>query len=300
MLIFASYHCLVAQIYLECVSKIAANDDILGKFQWVVNIAVRACTRFLKLVIELPTVITSRQCVFPILKALACVLGTDADELALCMLGTTHFVNACTECKGLSKVAAIRLCGTATRALPPFCSLPPRLRSSLEGMHAMVSGELSHADTGQGVLSGTLNTAMSCCFASAHASSSTILQSNHWWWLVQGGYEYDGGQVIAETCDAEIEEAVVHALDMGCRAFAVSGVFSPVNAAQEQHAANVVRAVAQQHSGGCAAAHVLTVCAQAPSNELTITRGQSVISTCGASRGSCCECMLWVRCPADA
>lgn len=43
-----------------------------------------------------------------------------------------------------------------------------------------------------------------------------------------------------------------HALQKGCRVFAVSGVFSPVNAAQEEHAAAVIREGARQLSGGSA------------------------------------------------
>ncbi|KAK9800870.1 hypothetical protein WJX73_003020 [Symbiochloris irregularis] len=148
---------------------------------------------------------TSTDLLATVAQAVSCALracDADADQLAMCMLGTTHFVNACVECRGLSKVAALRLCGTATHSLPPFCSLPTRLRNALEGFHAMLSG----------------------------------------------GYEYDGGQVIADMCDDEIRSAVVQALHKGCRAFAVSGVFSPVNAAQEEHAAGVIRQVARQHS----------------------------------------------------
>ena len=55
-------------------------------------------------------------------------------------IGTTHFVNALIERKNLQKVGVIRLCGSSTRALPPFTDFPEDLRKELDGGHALVQG----------------------------------------------------------------------------------------------------------------------------------------------------------------
>ena len=36
----------------------------------------------------------------------------------------------------------LRLCGPATRALPPFCDMPPRLRQAVAGHVSFLSGAL--------------------------------------------------------------------------------------------------------------------------------------------------------------
>ncbi|XP_067652722.1 uncharacterized protein [Haliotis asinina] len=46
-------------------------------------------------------------------------------------IGTTHFVNAVVEGRGLARVSVIRLCGTASLALPPFSDFPPDLRETI-------------------------------------------------------------------------------------------------------------------------------------------------------------------------
>ena len=43
-------------------------------------------------------------------------------------VGVSHLLNALLECKGLSRVGVIRLCGSATRALPPFIDHPGHLQ----------------------------------------------------------------------------------------------------------------------------------------------------------------------------
>ena len=57
------------------------------------------------------------------------------------MLGTTQFVNACIQHTGLARVAVVRLCGPATRLLPPFCDLPPTLRQAVGGCYFFAAGE---------------------------------------------------------------------------------------------------------------------------------------------------------------
>lgn len=55
-------------------------------------------------------------------------------------IGTTHFVNAVVQRKGLVKVAVLRLCGPATVALPPFCDFPADLRKVIGGMYFFLNG----------------------------------------------------------------------------------------------------------------------------------------------------------------
>ena len=49
------------------------------------------------------------------------------------MIGTTHFVNAVVEGRGLAQTAAVRLGLPATKALPPFVDWPERLRQVIGG-----------------------------------------------------------------------------------------------------------------------------------------------------------------------
>ncbi len=44
-------------------------------------------------------------------------------EIKRLSIGTTHFVNAFVQRKGLSKVSVVRLCGNASKALPPFSNI---------------------------------------------------------------------------------------------------------------------------------------------------------------------------------
>jgi len=53
-------------------------------------------------------------------------------------IGATHFVNALIERKNLQKVGVIRLCGSASRALPPFVDFPENSRREVDGGYALV------------------------------------------------------------------------------------------------------------------------------------------------------------------
>ena len=59
------------------------------------------------------------------------------------LIGTTHFVNAIVQRSAeLAPVAVLRLCGPATRALPPFVSLPRDLAEIVHGHYRLASGGL--------------------------------------------------------------------------------------------------------------------------------------------------------------
>lgn len=57
-------------------------------------------------------------------------------------IGTTHFVNAVVarDSSRLARVAVVRLCGSASRSLPPFCDFPDDLRELICGGVHLVSG----------------------------------------------------------------------------------------------------------------------------------------------------------------
>lgn len=66
--------------------------------------------------------------------------GIDRAQVGEVMVGTTHFTNAFVEAKRLVPTAIVRLCGSATRAVPPLTDWPPTLRQAVEGKVFMVSG----------------------------------------------------------------------------------------------------------------------------------------------------------------
>jgi hypothetical protein len=55
-------------------------------------------------------------------------------------LGTTQFVNAVVQRQGLAKVFVVRLCGTATKALPPYLGIPPELQTAVAAGYLLASG----------------------------------------------------------------------------------------------------------------------------------------------------------------
>ena len=64
-------------------------------------------------------------------------------------IGTTHFINAVVErsTDKLTPVAVVRLCGTASLALPPFSDFPVDLAKIIKASCHMVSGGLEYNGT---------------------------------------------------------------------------------------------------------------------------------------------------------
>jgi N-methylhydantoinase A/oxoprolinase/acetone carboxylase beta subunit len=60
-------------------------------------------------------------------------LAFDRTAITAVMIGTTHFVNAVVEGRGLARTAAVRLGLPATTALPPFVDWPEQLRQAIGG-----------------------------------------------------------------------------------------------------------------------------------------------------------------------
>ena len=75
----------------------------------------------------------------------AVVLHSDLQQIELLCLGTTHFINALIRQDGLGHVAILRLCGPATRALPPFCDIPAELIAALGQQYYMLPGDFLYA-----------------------------------------------------------------------------------------------------------------------------------------------------------
>ncbi len=67
------------------------------------------------------------------------VLGKcSADQVCRVSLGTTHFLNAVIQRRGLARVSVVRLCGKATRAIPPFFDVSADLREAIEGITVLL------------------------------------------------------------------------------------------------------------------------------------------------------------------
>ncbi len=78
-----------------------------------------------------------------IVAALTAVLadaGVERGAIRAVMIGTTHFTNAVVQRRDLTRVAVFRLCGPATRSLPPMIDWPPELRAAVHGSTALLPG----------------------------------------------------------------------------------------------------------------------------------------------------------------
>ena len=69
------------------------------------------------------------------------MLRSDLQQIELVCLGTTHFINALIRQDDLVHVAVLRLCGPATRALPPFCDMPAKLIAAIGQQYYMLPGD---------------------------------------------------------------------------------------------------------------------------------------------------------------
>ena len=81
------------------------------------------------------------------IRAVLTAAHMSAAEVGAVMIGTTHFLNAVVEGKHLQKVGTLRLCGSATRALPPMVDWPDRLRDLVDGGAALVGGGVNFDGT---------------------------------------------------------------------------------------------------------------------------------------------------------
>ena len=74
------------------------------------------------------------------LQALVAAHPGPARTVAAVMIGTTHFVNAVIQRRGLNRAAAVRLSLPACASLPPRVDWPPGLAAVADGGHYLLSG----------------------------------------------------------------------------------------------------------------------------------------------------------------
>lgn len=178
------------------------------------------------------------------------VLHSDLQQIELVCLGTTHFINALIRQNGLVHVAVLRLCGPATRALPPFCDMPAELIAVLGQQYYMLPGktfcmlELAGSDANAAsrrsdwscnVSSGPYDSAVKVTtLREVNMTSACTIQviTSQLMIVTAGGYEYDGKTEIAPVNPKETADAVRDALTKGIASFVVSGVFSPTRSIQ--------------------------------------------------------------------
>lgn len=70
--------------------------------------------------------------------------GVSVDEINYVMIGTTHCINAIVERKNLTRVAVIRICKPAGRAIPPMYGWPDNLRDAVGASYWMVGGGVDY------------------------------------------------------------------------------------------------------------------------------------------------------------
>lgn len=66
--------------------------------------------------------------------------GAKPSDIDSVMIGTTQFLNAAVQMRGLQRVGVLRLCGSATRSLPPMIDWPDNLQDAVKGHRALLSG----------------------------------------------------------------------------------------------------------------------------------------------------------------
>lgn len=64
----------------------------------------------------------------------------DGDDISAVMIGTTHFINALVQAKGLAPTAAVRLGLPATKALPPLVDWPEALIEAIDARGYLAHG----------------------------------------------------------------------------------------------------------------------------------------------------------------
>lgn len=78
------------------------------------------------------------------IRAVLAAAGVSAAGVGAVMIGTTHFLNAVVEGRRLARVGVLRLCGAATRSLPPMIDWPEGLRALVDGGTALVGGGVNY------------------------------------------------------------------------------------------------------------------------------------------------------------
>ena len=64
----------------------------------------------------------------------------NSNDIQRVNIGTTHFVNAVIQRRDVVRVAVMRLCGPASRSVPPFSDFPEDLRRVIAGPYYFLNG----------------------------------------------------------------------------------------------------------------------------------------------------------------
>lgn len=128
--------------------------------------------------------------------------GEIAASVDAVMVGTTHFLNAVVEGRHLDKVGVLRLCGAATRSLPPMIDWPDNLRPIVEGGAAMVGGGLNY--DGSEIAPLDVDAIRAAC-RDWHAKGIKAIAVCSVFALVDPRMENDAAEIIAE----EMPEAAI-------------------------------------------------------------------------------------------
>ncbi len=78
------------------------------------------------------------------IRAVLAAEGMTGTAVGAVMIGTTHFLNALVERRHLQRTGVLRLCGRATRALPPMIDWPDDLRGLIDGGAFLVDGGVNY------------------------------------------------------------------------------------------------------------------------------------------------------------
>ena len=142
-------------------AKVATSDDVQGSISNVISsirdqcdegaYPARAClvdgTEGIRPAFNFPAIKFLELCLLevascsPLMRPEHHACRAGLQQVGLVCLGTTQFINALVRHEDLAQVAVLRLCGPATRALPPFCDLPPTIAAATGETHYMLQGE---------------------------------------------------------------------------------------------------------------------------------------------------------------
>lgn len=122
-----------------------------------------------------------------------------AERVSRVNIGTTHFVNAVVQRKHLARVAVVRLCGSASHALPPFTNFPPDLRESVKASVHLVNGgfEFSAAE-----IDSVDEDELRRCFASIQSSGLSNLVICGVFSPVCNAHELQAAKILREVYPA--------------------------------------------------------------------------------------------------
>jgi N-methylhydantoinase A/oxoprolinase/acetone carboxylase beta subunit len=121
--------------------------------------------------------------------------GISGSAVGAVMIGTTHFLNAVVERRHLQRTGVLRLCGAATRAVPPLIDWPEDLRLLVDGGVALVGGGVNY--DGEPIAALDATAIRAACKAWRETGVETVAISSVFA-LVDARMEVDAAAIVAE------------------------------------------------------------------------------------------------------